>query len=390
MHEDVRTVVLFSGGGTGGHLYPALALAQEITRVRPDVRPFFVGSRRGLEARVLAERGIEHRLVEVSGLRRNRVWRNAAVLRALFGAVADLSALFRRIKPELVVVTGGYAGAPAGVVAALMSVPLVLQEQNSLPGITTRLLSRWARQIHLAYPEALDDLVSRARGRAIVGGNPVRPPVPIGRAKARAGFGLAPEGRLALVVGGSQGSAALNQLVAGSLIGAARGLFPRPNGLQILWASGPSHFDEMRTSVAELGSPEWLRLVPYIDDMPAALACADIALSRAGAMATSEFLAWGLPAVLVPLPTAAEDHQTRNAQSLAAAGTAIHMPEVDTSPHDLWSVLVELAEDDVRLSSMADAARARGRPDAATDIARAIADLLPPPRQPLRDRAGRR
>ena len=389
MHEDRRIVVLFSGGGTGGHLYPALALAREISRARPDVRLFFVGARRGLEARVLAERGIEHRLVEVSGLRRDRLWSNASVLRSLLGAMADVSALFRRIKPELVVVTGGYAGAPAGIVAALMGVPLALQEQNSLPGVTTRLLSRWARQIHLAYPEAEDALASRARRRTRVGGNPVRPPEPIGRAKARARFGLAPEGRLALVVGGSQGSAALNQLVVGGLIGAARGVFPRPEGFQILWASGPGHFDEMEKSVSELGSPKWLRLLPYIDDMTTALAAADIAVSRAGAMATSEFLAWGLPAVLVPLPTAAADHQTRNARALSAAGTAVHLPEVATSPYDLWSVLLELAGDDARLSSMADAARERGRPDAAAEIARAMADLLPPPRLPLESVAER-
>ena len=367
------SVVVFSGGGTGGHFYPALALARALTALRPDTRPFFVGSRRGVEARVLPDCGLDYALVEVEGLDRRHLWNNALVMQSLLGSVLEVFETFRRLRPELVVVTGGYACAPSGLVAACMGIPLALQEQNSLPGVTTRLLSCHAAQIHLAWPEARHAIPRRARDRVMVSGNPVRPPEEIGRGEARGRFGLAAKGRVALVVGGSQGSAVLNRRI----VEAVRGTLERPEDFQLLWASGPAHFSDMSRELAEAGSPEWVRLVPYIHDMPGALAAADLAVSRAGAMATSEFLVHGLPAILLPLPTAAEDHQTRNAQALAEAGVAVHLPEAGTDARALWAAMVDLAGDDRRVASMARAARGRARPDAAANIAAALNELLP-------------
>lgn len=366
-------VVVFSGGGTGGHFYPALALARELAALRPDTRPYFIGSRRGVEAGVLPDCGIDYALVEVEGLDRRHLWNNAMVMQSLLGSVLEVFEIFRRLRPELAVVTGGYACAPSGLVAACMGIPLALQEQNSLPGVTTRLLSRHAAQIHLAYPEARQAIPRRARGRAVVSGNPVRSPEGIGRGEARRRFGLAPEGRVALVVGGSQGSAVLNRRIAEAVLGTPE----RPEGFQLFWASGPGHFSGMSRDLVRAGSPDWVRLVPYIHDMPGALAAADLAVSRAGAMATSEFLVHGLPAILLPLPTAAEDHQTRNARALADAGVALHLPEAGTDARALWSAMVDLAGDDRRVASMARAARERARPDAAANIAAALTELLP-------------
>ena len=172
MHEG--PAVVFAGGGTGGHLYPALALADELVRQRPDVRLFFLGARRGIEARVLPERSLEHRLLPVRGVRRGEWWSNLGVPFALASSLATTFGVHRRIRPELVVVTGGYAGAPAGLVAALMGTPLVLQDQNAWPGVTTRFLSRWAAQVHLAFAEALPELPTRAQKVALVSGNPIR------------------------------------------------------------------------------------------------------------------------------------------------------------------------------------------------------------------------
>ena len=366
-------VVVFSGGGTGGHFYPALALARELAAMRPDIRPFFVGSRRGVEARVLPDCGLDYALVEVEGLDRRHLWNNALVMQSLLGSVLEVFDTFRRLRPGLVVVTGGYACAPSGLVAACMGIPLALQEQNSLPGVTTRLLSRHAAQIHLAWPEATREMPRRVRHRVVVSGNPVRRPEEIGREEARRRFGLAAQGRVALVVGGSQGSAVLNGRILEAVLGAPE----RPEDFQILWASGPAHFSGTRRELARAGSPDWVRLVPYIDDMPGALAAADLAVSRAGAMATSEFLVHGLPAILLPLPTAAEDHQTRNARALAEAGVALHLPEADADARTLWAAIADLARDDHRVASMARAARERARPDAAAHIATALTELLP-------------
>ncbi|MCK5651188.1 MAG: UDP-N-acetylglucosamine--N-acetylmuramyl-(pentapeptide) pyrophosphoryl-undecaprenol N-acetylglucosamine transferase, partial [Gemmatimonadetes bacterium] len=315
-------VAVFSGGGTGGHLYPALALAEALGRIRPDVDTIFVGAERGIEARVLPARGVEHLLVPVRSFSRESLVRNAGVvvdlLRALIRVVSEL----RRIRPGVVVVTGGYAGGPAGIAAALLGIPLALQEQNAFPGMTTRVLSRWARQIHVAFPEAISLLPRRAQARAQASGNPIREPGRIEAGEARARFGLSSEGSVVLVVGGSQGSEALNRLVAGAVAAATSGEAPRPSGLQMLWATGPGHLESVEGELAGTGAEEWVRTVGYIDDMPAALSASTLSVSRAGASTTSEFLAWGLPAILIPLPTAAADHQTRNARALEEGGVA--------------------------------------------------------------------
>ncbi|NIP59705.1 MAG: hypothetical protein GWM92_15425, partial [Gemmatimonadetes bacterium] len=206
-------VAVFAGGGTGGHLYPALVLADVLRDVRPDVRVVFVGAERGLEARVLPDRGEEHLLLPVEGFPRGgSPLRRLRVLGALAGAVARVLRFFRDLEPEVVVVTGGYAGGPAGIGAVLLRIPLLLQEQNSVPGLVTRALSLFARRVDLAFPEARTRLPLWARRRARVTGNPVRPPRELSRAEARAALRLPGEGRVVLVVGGSQGSAALNEL----------------------------------------------------------------------------------------------------------------------------------------------------------------------------------
>jgi UDP-N-acetylglucosamine--N-acetylmuramyl-(pentapeptide) pyrophosphoryl-undecaprenol N-acetylglucosamine transferase len=298
---------------------------------------------------------------------------------ALLRSALRVNALFGRLRPSLAVVTGGYASGPSGLIAALRGVPLVVQEQNSVPGFTTRLLARRARQIHVAFPETADRLPAGARARVVLSGNPIQPPVAIDRREARGVFGLAHQGLVVLVVGGSQGSAALNAAVLEAVRRVVRGESPLPDGLQLLWSTGINHIDSVRVMLTDLGHPDWVHAVDFISDMPRALAAADLAVSRAGAMATSEFLAWGLPSVLVPLPTAAANHQEHNAQALAAAGAALHLPERELTGARLWSTIESLAVDPGRLEAQRKAARERGRPESASRIAAALVDLLPPP-----------
>ncbi len=379
MPETGGIVAVFSGGGTGGHLYPALTLAERLGRLRPDVRSFFVGAERGLEARVLRERGLPHVLLPVRGLERRALRENVGVLYALLRALVRTAGVFRRLQPRVVVVTGGYAGGPAGLAAGMMGIPLALQEQNSVPGLTTRVLSRWARQVHLAFPEAVEHLPRGARPRARVSGNPIREPPGISREAARRLLGLPVEGDLLLVVGGSQGAEALNRALLEAVWRVAAGDLPRPPGLHVLWATGPAHLEGIREALEGAGSPGWVSPVGYIERMPEALTAATLAVSRAGAMATSEFLAWGLPAILVPLPTAAAGHQARNAETLERAGAARHLPQDRLNGPVLWDLVVELLSDREGLRAMSEAARARGRPAAAREIAAEIAALLPPP-----------
>ncbi|HEY8484540.1 MAG TPA: undecaprenyldiphospho-muramoylpentapeptide beta-N-acetylglucosaminyltransferase [Longimicrobiales bacterium] len=369
--------VLFAGGGTGGHLYPALALAREMMAQRPGLEVHFVGAERGVEARVLPAEGVPHTLLPFEPIYRSRVWRNLRLPVSLARSAVGLAKLFRRFAPRLVVGTGGYASGPACVWALLKGIPVAVQEQNSYPGLTTRWLSRWAAQVHLGFPEAERHLAPGRHTEVFALGNPIRPPDPgLGRGDCRRFFELEEEGVVALVVGGSQGSRAINEALVAALEGVAAGRLPgRPAGLQILWSTGAAHFEGVRRRVEALGLG-WVRPVAYIAEMPKALAAADVAISRAGAMATAELLAWGIPAVLIPFPFATADHQAHNARALAEAGAAVYLPESELTPERLWAELVAVAGDEGRRSRMAAAARARGRPDAAREIAERLLTLM--------------
>ena len=378
MRDEERTVVVFSGGGTGGHLYPALFLAEALVERRPDVRPVFVGAQRGIEARVLPTRGVEHVLVPALGFERGARLSNWKVVPQLARSRARVAELYQQLRPELVVVTGGYAGAPAGAVAVLRGVPLALQEQNAVPGVTTRWLAPFARQVHVAYPEARERLPARARPKVILSGNPVRLPTAGDRSEARRSLEVPLTGTLVLVVGGSQGSQSLNRAVLEAVAAVTKGDLPLPVDLDLLWSTGPAHLADVRAALREVGLPAWVRTVGYLEHMELALAAADLAVSRAGAMATSEFLAWGLPSLLVPLPTAAADHQTANAKSLESMGAAVHLPEANLDGPRLWGAVLDAVSDPARLLERRRAALSRGRPDAARQIAAALDALLPP------------
>jgi UDP-N-acetylglucosamine--N-acetylmuramyl-(pentapeptide) pyrophosphoryl-undecaprenol N-acetylglucosamine transferase len=372
--------VIFAGGGTGGHLYPALNIAAALSELRPDVTPTFVGARRGVEARVLPEKGVDHTLLPLEPIRRDQAWRNWRLAPAMLGSVWGLARLTLRLRPALVVGTGGYASGPACAWAVLTGVPMAIQEQNSFPGLTTRWLSRFARQVHLGFPEARRGVRTGRRTEVHTHGNPIQPPLAtINRSEARQTFGLSPDATVLLVMGGSQGARAINEALLGALTRVASGGADRPDFLEILWATGPAHIDHVRERLSPLRMGSWVHPTGYIDLMPRALAAADLALSRAGAMGTAELLAWGIPSVLVPLPTAAADHQSHNARALDEDGAAVALPERDVTPMRLWAEVTTLAADPARREAMARRARERARPDAARAIAADLARLLGEP-----------
>jgi UDP-N-acetylglucosamine--N-acetylmuramyl-(pentapeptide) pyrophosphoryl-undecaprenol N-acetylglucosamine transferase len=368
--------VLFAGGGTGGHLYPALNLGAAVNRADPSAETYFVGAQRGVEARVFPEKGVAYQLLPMEPIRRARPWENWRLLPATFGAWRRLRGIFAAFHPDVVVGTGGYASGPAVLYALLRGVPVALQEQNSFPGFVTRKLAGKARQLHLAFPEARKYLKPGPRTEVFEFGNPITPPhLEVDRGEARARFGLG-GGAVCLVTGGSQGARAVNEALLSDLRGVAEGrLEAPPEGFEILWATGTANFDGIQARLGEIGRPAWVKALPYIDDMTSALASADFAIARAGAMSLAELCAWGLPSILVPLPTAAANHQHHNAVALADAGAALLVPERELGQGRLWGEVMRLAADPEGRATLAAKARERGRPDAADRIAREVLRL---------------
>jgi UDP-N-acetylglucosamine--N-acetylmuramyl-(pentapeptide) pyrophosphoryl-undecaprenol N-acetylglucosamine transferase len=358
--------IVVAGGGTGGHLLPALALAQALADARPDVEPILVGAERGLEALLLPHYPFRYHLLPSEPLYRHAWWRNARWLllapqlwRAV-GRTLDVT------RPVVVIGTGGYAAGPVVWRAQRRGLPTVLQEQNAFPGLTTRWLARQARQVHLGFPEARTRLPLAATTAVFTLGNPVRPPEPGDRRGAVAAFGLSPAQPTVLVFGGSQGAQALNYAVAGAL---ERGLLGEIN---LLWGTGPA----AAAAFARYAVPGRVVVRGFFDPMTPAYQAADLVVARAGAMTVAELCAWAKPSILVPLPTAAADHQTENARALAQAGAAIALAERELSAHTLARTVTQLLADPTRCAELAAHAGARGHPNATRDIASRILTLV--------------
>ncbi len=345
--------IVIAGGGTGGHLYPGIALAHEFMRLRPGSSVLFVGTERGLEARVVPREGFALATIRVRGIVGRGVWQAAASLARLPAALGQAWTVLRRFRPDLVIGVGGYAAGPTIVAARLMRRAIVLLEQNVVPGVTNRLLAPLADLVVAAF----DESKAACRGRVEVMGNPVR------REVAAAGRTPLPDTPSLLVFGGSQGAVAINRAVTGGL----ERLAAIP-GLSIVHQTGSN--DHAATLAAYGAAGVTATVEPYLDDMGTAYANASLVVSRAGATTVAELTACGRPAVLIPYPHAAHNHQERNARALEAAGAAHVILERDLTAARLGEVVGSLLSDRPRLTRMAEASRNVGRPDAGEQIAR--------------------
>lgn len=355
-----------AGGGTGGHLFPAIAIADAIRIRHPEWEFVFAGSERGVEASVLPRRGLPHRLFPFQPLHRRQWWRNASWPLLAGRLVRSVDRWLAEQQPDIVIGTGGYVSGPVVWRAARRGIPTAILELDARPGLATRLASRWAGQVWLGAPEALAHLPVRARARAVVTGAPIPPPDPTRREAALVHFGLNSALPVVAITGGSQGSLALNRQVA-EWLNQGSG-----TGRQVIWATGKGSHAEF----AALHSPPGVRVVPFLDPIADAWSVADIAVARAGMMTLAELAAWGIPAILVPLPTAAANHQHHNAAAAALAGAAVVLPQAELDPARLEAEVAGLLGDSAQLAQMKSAALARGRPDAAREIAERVDQLL--------------
>ncbi|HKK03171.1 MAG TPA: undecaprenyldiphospho-muramoylpentapeptide beta-N-acetylglucosaminyltransferase [Gammaproteobacteria bacterium] len=349
--------VLVMAGGTGGHVFPALAVAEALRARGLDVT--WMGTRLGLEARVVPQAGIPVEWISIGGLRgKGPLTRLTAPFKVGL-AVLQALRIMLRLRPAVVLGMGGYAAGPGGIAAWLTRRPLVIHEQNAVAGTTNRILARFAKRVLAAFPGAFPYTVSSE-----VVGNPVRPgiaalPPPDRRLARREG-----PVRL-LVLGGSQGALALNEAVPGAL---AR--LPEPLRPAVRHQAGRNTLQVARQAYEAAGVAA--EVSEFIDDMAEAYGWADLAICRAGALTVSELAAAGLPSVLVPLPTAVDNHQALNGGYLVAAGAAVLLPERQLGPDRLARLLAGLVADRSRLRDMARRARAAARPQALAAIERAL------------------
>jgi len=351
---NVQAPVLIMAGGTGGHVFPALAVAEQLQKHAIPV--VWMGTPQGLEARLVPPAGIPMEFIGVSGLRGTGWMRLLAAPLMLSRALWQAAAVLRRVKPCLALGMGGFASGPGGLMARCLGIPLVIHEQNALAGFTNRCLSRIANLVLEAFPNTFS-----ASRRALHVGNPVRAsiaalPKPEHRFAERHG-----PARL-LVLGGSQGALQLNQWVPEALAAMA------PTERPAVWHQTGSKWHETTVQLYNKPGVE-ARLMPFIEDMAAAYGWADLVLCRAGALTVAELAAAGVGAILVPFPHAVGDHQTANARFLEQAGAALLHQQADLTPADLTKLLRELFSDRVRMSAMADAARQLAQPDSAERIA---------------------
>ncbi|MDT9546548.1 MAG: undecaprenyldiphospho-muramoylpentapeptide beta-N-acetylglucosaminyltransferase [Chlorobium sp.] len=359
--------VLFAGGGTGGHLYPAVAMAEELQRMAPGVAILFAGTSRGIEAREVPRLGYRLHLLEVRGLKRGRSLKdmaaNIGIAADFAGALAGAVALVRREQPDVVVGTGGFVSAPVLFAAQLLGRKTLIQEQNAFPGVTTRLLSALATEVHLSFAEAGGYLLKK-KG-VIVSGNPARSFKPVDASVARDHFGLDPSRPTLLVFGGSRGARSINNAVLQH-----RDVFcARAN---LLWQTGSVDFERIS---AACKPSRHLQVVPYIEDMGMAYSAADLVLCRAGASSIAELTNLGKPSVLVPYPFATGDHQSHNARALVHSGAAEVVEDAVLGSEDSAVAIMALLHDDQRRRAMGAAAQGLGSPDAARRLALRIISL---------------
>ena len=358
--------VLFAGGGTGGHLYPGLAIARAVVRLDPSVRPHFVGAMRGIERDILPKSEFSYTLLDLHPVYRPAVWKNWRTIRGAFSAWRGMNALGVALAPRLVVGTGGYASGATLAWAWRRRVPIVQHIGDSYPGAAARLFASISKEAYLGFPEA-EEWLPHSGCVYRDTGNPIEPPPDIrpDLAAARAKWGFPAAARVLLVFGGSQGARAMNQAVAAWV---GQGI---PESLCVIWATGPAQYDAFK----QLDRAD-VRVVPYLSPIADAYAAADLAFVRGGMMGTSELCAWGVPMIICPLPTAAMDHQTSNALALEKAGAAVHLPQRELFADTLDQVVRRLLGDRAQMESLREHAIARARPRAAAEIASRIIALL--------------
>ena len=350
MNENIRIII--SGGGTGGHIFPAVSIANAIKEMRPEAEILFVGAEGRMEMHRVPAAGYQIKGLPVAGFDRKNLLKNIPVLIKLFKSQRLARKIVKDFRPHAAVGVGGYASGPTLKVAGSLGIPTLLQEQNSYAGVTNKLLAKQAKKICVAY-EGMERFFDKEK--IILTGNPVRQGLlrpTLGREEAVASFGLDPDKQTVLILGGSLGARTINQCLMNQLDKV------RTSGVQFIWQTGKIYIDEARAAVARAGELPMLHVTDFISDMATAYSAADLIISRAGAGSISEFCLLRKPVILVPSPNVAEDHQTKNALALVNKNAALYVKDAEAD-----SILLDKAIEAV------------GQPELLNNLSKNIAEL---------------
>lgn len=362
--------VLVTGGGTGGHIYPALAIAQNLQKSDPSVEFLFVGTERGLEKEIVPKAGLPFTTITVEGLPRKLSLTSLRTGFKLLKGLWEAKKILKQFKPTLVVGTGGYVCGPVVAMAAWQGIPTLIHEQNAFPGITNRLLAKWVDKIAITYQESIKYF---PREKVVLTGNPVRPEVISAcREESLIKLGLDPAKKTVLVFGGSRGARSINQALM-----AGREILENRKDLQIIHVTGKEDFPwvSCQNGMEEVKFGNII-IKPYLHNMPDALAVADLVVCRSGATTLAEVTVRGVPAILIPYPFATDNHQEFNARSLAREGAAVVLLDQELNKVKLEECILELIKDENRLEMMAQKSKGLGKPEAAQTIVNCLYSLL--------------
>lgn len=367
MNDELRVII--SGGGTGGHIFPAVSIANEIRAKRPNAQILFVGAEGRMEMQRVPAAGYPIKGLPIAGFDRKNLLKNIPVLFKIMKSRALARQIIREFRPQVAVGVGGYASGPTLNVAESMGIPTLIQEQNSYAGVTNKLLAKKARKICVAY-----DGMERffPADKILLTGNPIRQNLldeGVTKDEAVRSFGLIPGKRTILIIGGSLGARTVNECILGNLP-----LVKQQNNVQFIWQTGKFYSAEIKAELERRGCPDNLIVTDFISDMKNAYAAADLVISRAGAGSISEFCLLGKPVILVPSPNVAEDHQTKNALALVQKDAALYVTDSDAR-RALLPLAINTVADAEKLESLGRNILLLARPHAASDIADEVIKL---------------
>ena len=365
MEKELRVII--SGGGTGGHIFPAVSIANAVKAMRPDAKILFVGALGRMEMQRVPAAGYEIKGLPICGFDRKNLLKNVKVLYKIWKSQRMAKKIIKDFRPQVAVGVGGYASGPTLNKAAAMGIPCLIQEQNSYAGVTNKLLAKKAEKICVAY-EGMERFFPAEK--IILTGNPVRQALletTITREDAIRSFGLDPEKKTILLVGGSLGARTINESMLRHLD------LIKESGLQFIWQTGKYYSAEIAERLKGQEIPN-LKVTDFITDMGSAYRAADLVISRAGASSISEFCLIGKPVILVPSPNVAEDHQTKNALALSTRGAAIYIKDAE-APETLLQTAIDTVNDADKLKSLSENVLKLALPDSANIIAKEVIAL---------------